>query len=72
VEPPGRRERTRASLVVLLMPSADSTGLLGYFLRLDPSEDETPAAGNSDSPQAQPHLIYARPPIPRGDDTTAN
>jgi hypothetical protein len=50
--------------------SADYTGLLGYFP--DPSEGEVPAASDRDPPQTQPYLIYARPPLLRGDDTTAN
>ena len=53
------------------MSSADYTGLLGYFQRPDSSEDQTPAAGDSELAQTQPHLIYARPPLLGGDDTTA-
>ena len=53
------------------MSSADYTGLLGYFQRPDPSEGATPVASDGVPPRTQPHLIYARPPSLRGDDTTA-
>jgi hypothetical protein len=55
-----------------VMSSADYTALLGYFQRPDPKEAETPAGSDSGLPQTRPHLIYARPPVLRGDDTTAN
>jgi len=50
--------------------SADYTGLLGYFP--DPSESEVSAASDRNPPQTRPYLIYARPSLLRGDDTTTN